>query len=57
MTLQFVPTGLVLVVGICGGLLGGGVMFWMTRNLKAAAIVGFAGLITALIWLLQGVFE
>ena len=47
----------VLIVGFCGALLGGSVMYWITRNLKAAAIVGFAGLLTALIWLLQGIFE
>ena len=47
----------VLIVGFCGALLGGGVMFWITRNLKAAAIVGCAGLFTALVWLLQGIFE
>ena len=47
----------VLIVGFCGAMLGGGIMFWITRNPKAAVIVGFAGLVAALVWLLQGVSE
>lgn len=56
-TIQLVPIFVVLSVGLVGGLLGGGVMFWLTRNRRAALIVAFAGLITAVVWLLQGVFR
>ncbi len=54
MTLNLVS---LLIVGVFGGLLGGGVMLWMTRNWRAAAIVACAALATAMLWLLQGIFE
>ena len=54
MTLNLVS---LLIVGAVGGLLGGGMMFWMTRNWRAAAIVACAALATAMLWLLQGIFE
>ena len=47
MTLQLVHAFLVLFVGFFAGVLGGGVMFWMTRNWRAAGIVLIAGLVTA----------
>lgn len=54
MTVPFIPA--VLFVGAVVGLLGGSVMYWMTRNLKAAAIVICAALITAGLWLLSEIF-
>ena len=55
MTVQFVPA--VLFVGAFVGLLGGGVMFWMTRNWRAAGIVTGAALATAFLWQLPRMFE
>ena len=54
MTLNFVS---LIIVGVFGGLLGGGVMLWVTRNWRAAGIVAGAALVTAMLWLLQDVFE
>ena len=55
MTLPYIPT--VLILGALFGLVGGGMIFRITRNWRAAGIVVGAVSITALLWLLRGVLE
>ncbi len=49
MALPLIPT--VLIVGAIFGLIGGGGVFWMTRNLKAVAITAASVFSVALLYL------
>ena len=55
MTLPYIPT--ILILGALFGLVGGGMVFRITRNWRAVSIVVGAVAITALLWLLRGVLE
>ena len=54
MTVPLIPT--VLIVGFLGAIFGGGIMFRITRNWRAAAIVACAALVTTFLWLLPEFF-
>ena len=49
MALPLIPT--MLILGVLFGLIGGGGVFWMTRNLKAVAITAASIFSVALLYL------
>ncbi len=53
MTFPLVPT--VIIVSLCGGMLASSLAFWLTRNIKAIIVTGFAVFGSGLIFLLEGV--
>ena len=55
--MAFSYTSIVLMLGVVFGVAGGSIIYWITRNWKATVLTASIVFVTALPWLLQGVFE